>query len=204
MNIQTYTGGLASTNAYLVSLEDGYLAIDAPEGFLNFLKKKKVVIKALVLTHGHWDHIWDAADIVAWAQCPVYYHQDDAPLITHPEIMRNFGLPIDLKPVTATRYLEQGEAVSFAPWNFEILHIPGHCAGSICLVEKKAGVVFGGDVLFAGGVGRWDLPGGSQKVLIQGIKDKLMNLPDSMIVYPGHGESTTIGEERSNNEYLNE
>ncbi|MDZ4788289.1 MAG: MBL fold metallo-hydrolase [Blastochloris sp.] len=202
MKIQTYTGGLAETNAYLVEVEGGFLAIDAPEGFLNFLKQEKVKVLALVLTHGHWDHMWDAAAIVEWAKCPVYYHQADVPLMTQPEIMKNFGLPVDLKPVKATRFLDQGDTYSLAPSKFTILHIPGHCLGSICLYEKEAGLIFGGDVLFQGGVGRWDLPGGSQVQLIQGIQKKLMTLPSATVVYPGHGDPTTIGEEKNSNPYL--
>jgi glyoxylase-like metal-dependent hydrolase (beta-lactamase superfamily II) len=89
----------------------------------------------------------------------------------------------------------------FAPWNFAVLHVPGHCPGSICLLEKEAGVLFGGDVLFAGAVGRWDLPHGDQGLLLRGIRDKLMPLPDTTVVYPGHGEATTIGRERDTNPF---
>jgi len=123
-------------------------------------------------------------------------------LITHPELMRNFGLPIDLKPVKATKFLEEGEVFEMAPFCFKILHIPGHCPGSICLYEEKEGLIFGGDVLFEGGVGRWDLPGGSQKQLISGIKGNLLGLPEKTVVYPGHGGVTTIGEEKAHNPYL--
>jgi hydroxyacylglutathione hydrolase len=202
MNIKMFTGGVVETNAYLVEGKEGCLAIDAPEGFLKYLQKEKIQVNALILTHGHWDHIWDAADIVEWAQCPVYYHRDDKNLITQPELMRNFGLPIELKAVQATKFLEQGEIFEFAPFHFNILHVPGHCPGSICLYEAKEAVLFGGDVLFAGGVGRWDLPGGSQQQLIRGIQEKLMVLPGSTQVHPGHGESTTIGEEKNHNPYL--
>jgi glyoxylase-like metal-dependent hydrolase (beta-lactamase superfamily II) len=202
MKIQVFTGGLAETNSYLIEVEEGHLVVDAPQGTLAWLKKKETKVKALVLTHGHWDHIWDAADIAEWAHCPVYYHKDDEVLITQPELMRNFGLPIELKPVQATRFLAQDDVYELAPFRFNILHIPGHCPGSICLYEEKEGLIFGGDVLFAGGVGRWDLPGGSQKQLISGIKEKMMGLPASTVVYPGHGESTTIGEEKAHNPYL--
>lgn len=202
MNIRVYTGGLAETNAYMAEVEGGWLVIDAPQGLLDHLKNQKMVVKALVLTHGHWDHIWDAADIVEWAKCPGFYHKDDEMLITHPELMRNFGLPIDLKPVKATKFLEEGELFEMAPFCFRILHIPGHCPGSICLYEEKEGQIFGGDVLFQGGVGRWDLPGGSREDLIQGIREKLLVLPGSTVVYPGHGEPTTVAEEKLNNSYL--
>jgi glyoxylase-like metal-dependent hydrolase (beta-lactamase superfamily II) len=199
MRIECFTGGLAATNGYLVECADGWLAVDAPEGFAAHCRGRKLL--ALVLTHGHWDHIWDAADLAAEHGCPVHYHADDAPLITNPDLMAGFGLPVRLKPLAATTHPREGDVLRFAPWNFDILHVPGHCPGSICLLEKEAGVLFGGDVLFAGAVGRWDLPHGDQGLLLRGIRDKLMPLPDTTVVYPGHGEATTIGRERDTNPF---
>ncbi|NBT23248.1 MBL fold metallo-hydrolase [bacterium] len=103
----TYTGGLADTNAYLLDLHGHLLAIDAPEGFLDFLKKKKLKPDSLLLTHGHWDHIWDAADLAEWAKCPVYYHPDTAFLCLQPDSMLAFGLPQKLRPVRATQLLDE-------------------------------------------------------------------------------------------------
>ena len=203
-NIKTYTGGLAETNAYFLEGKNGWLVIDAPEETADTITDWGLKAGALVLTHGHWDHIWDAADIAERHKCPVFYHQADKILCTQPGIMRDFGLPIDLKPVQATRYLDQGDTLEFDPWTFKILHIPGHCMGSICLYEEKAGFVFGGDVLFAGAVGRWDLPGGSEKTLLDGIRKKLMTLPDKTIIYPGHGPETAIGMERKTNPFCAE
>jgi glyoxylase-like metal-dependent hydrolase (beta-lactamase superfamily II) len=200
MNIETHTGGLADTNAYLVECAAGFLAIDAPQDFAEFCRGKKIL--ALVLTHGHWDHIWDAAAIAEEHACPVLYHADDLPLITNPDIMGRFGLPVKLKPVAAASHPVEGDILSFAPWSFEILHIPGHCPGSICLYEKNLGIVFGGDVLFAGAVGRWDLPNGDQALLLRGIREKLLTLPDATLIHPGHGPSTTVGQEKRTNPLL--
>ncbi|NBS87439.1 MAG: MBL fold metallo-hydrolase, partial [Verrucomicrobia bacterium] len=99
----TFTGGLAATNAYVHDLKGHLLAIDAPEGFLDLLKKKKIKPHSLFLTHGHWDHIWDAADIADWAQCPVYYHPDTAFLCLQPDSMLSFGLPKKIRPIPATQ-----------------------------------------------------------------------------------------------------
>ncbi|MDR1191048.1 MAG: MBL fold metallo-hydrolase [Verrucomicrobiales bacterium] len=200
--IHRFTGGLATTNAYFLKLDAGWLAVDAPEGAADAVGENGVTVSALVLTHGHWDHIWDAADMVEKFGCPVYYHRDDELLCTKPEVMRSFGLPVELRPVRASRFLGQGDTLTVAPYTFTILHVPGHCPGSICLYEEQRGFLFGGDVLFAGGVGRWDLPGGNGALLISGIKEKLLTLPDDVIVYPGHGEATTIGEERRRNPYV--
>lgn len=202
MEIKTYTGGLAETHSYIVRGETSWLVIDAPQGVVEFLKQEKIKPSCLVLTHGHWDHIWDAAAIAREFSCPVCYHRDDEMLYTNPDCMRAFGLPVKLEPVRADRFLTEGDTVELAPWSFRILHVPGHCPGSICLYESKAGVLFGGDVLFEGGVGRWDLPGGSNKILIQNIREKLLSLPDETIVYAGHGDSTTIGKEKKTNPFF--
>jgi glyoxylase-like metal-dependent hydrolase (beta-lactamase superfamily II) len=200
--INMFTGGLAETNAYFLKLDNGWLAVDAPEGTVEAVEEYGLTISALVLTHGHWDHIWDAAPIARKFNCPVYYHQADEILCTQPQVMRAYGLPANIEPVAATKFLDQDDTLTLSPYNFKILHIPGHCPGSICLYEQQHGFIFGGDVLFAGGVGRWDLPGGSEEMLISGIKQKLLPLPDSVIVYPGHGPETTIGNERKYNPYI--
>lgn len=201
MRVEMHTGGLAATNGYLVEGADGeWLAVDAPEGMVDFCRGRKV--GALVLTHGHWDHIWDAAELAEAHGCPVYYHAEDAPLITQPEVMRAFGLPVKLRPVAATRHVAEGEELAWGQWRFQVVHVPGHCPGSICLYEAGAGVMFGGDVLFAGGVGRWDLPLGDRDVLLRGIREKLLVLPEATRVLPGHGPETTIGEEKESNPFL--
>jgi glyoxylase-like metal-dependent hydrolase (beta-lactamase superfamily II) len=197
-----YTGGLAATNAYLIDLEGHLLAIDAPEGFLDFLKKKKLKPHSLFLTHGHWDHIWDAADIAEWAECPVYYHPDTAFLCLQPDSMLAFGLPQKLRPVHATHLLEETTPPPAVWPKAQLLHVPGHCPGSLCLYLPGNGQLFGGDVLFADGVGRWDLPGGSREILLDGIRKKILPLPPQTIVYPGHGPSTTVGQEKQSNPFL--
>ncbi|NBR71644.1 MAG: MBL fold metallo-hydrolase [Proteobacteria bacterium] len=198
----TYTGGLADTNAYLLDLHGHLLAIDAPEGFLDFLKKKKLKPDSLLLTHGHWDHIWDAADLAEWAKCPVYYHPDTAFLCLQPDSMLAFGLPQKLRPVRATQLLDETTPPPSSWPQARLLHVPGHCPGSLCLHLPESDQLFGGDVLFADGVGRWDLPGGNRELLLDGIRKKILPLPPKTIVYPGHGPSTTVGREKTSNPFL--
>ena len=200
----TYTGGLAATNAYLVNLGGHRLAIDAPEGFLDFLKKKKIKPDSLLLTHGHWDHIWDAADLADCAGCPVYYHSDTAFLCLEPDSMLAFGLPHRLRPVRATQLLDESGPIPAAWSQAKLLLVPGHCPGSLCLYLPNPGQLFGGDVLFADGVGRWDLPGGDRDQLLSGIHKKILTLPENTVVYPGHGPATNVGREKSSNPFLNE
>ncbi|MEM6822606.1 MAG: MBL fold metallo-hydrolase [Verrucomicrobiota bacterium] len=202
MKIETFSGGLAQTNAFLIESEEGSWLIDAPEGSAGFLDKQQVELKGLILTHGHWDHIWDAAQIVDHFKCPCIAHKDDEILFSDPNVMSRFGLPVKLKAVEISQYIEEGEVFSIGSHEFEILHLPGHCPGSIGLYEPKEGLVFGGDVLFAGGIGRTDLPGGDLDVLMNSIHEKLLKLPEATVVYPGHGPSTTLGNEKRTNPFL--
>jgi glyoxylase-like metal-dependent hydrolase (beta-lactamase superfamily II) len=198
----SYCGGLAATNAYLLDLGGHRLAIDAPEGFLGFLKKKKIKPHSLLLTHGHWDHIWDAADLADWASCPVYYHPDTAFLCLEPDSMLAFGLPQRLRPIQATRMLDESSPVPAEWTQAKLLHVPGHCPGSLCLYLPASNQLFGGDVLFADGVGRWDLPGGDRDQLLSGIRKKILTLPENTAVYPGHGPTTTVAREKTSNPFL--
>jgi glyoxylase-like metal-dependent hydrolase (beta-lactamase superfamily II) len=198
----SYCGGLAATNAYLLDLGGHRLAIDAPEGFLGFLKKKEIKPHSLLLTHGHWDHIWDAADLADWAGCPVYYHPDTAFLCLEPDSMLAFGLPQRLRPIQATRMLDESSPVPAEWTQAKLLHVPGHCPGSLCLYLPASNQLFGGDVLFADGVGRWDLPGGDRDQLLSGIRKKILTLPENTAVYPGHGPTTTVAREKTSNPFL--
>ena len=197
-----FTGGLAATNAYVADLGGHRLAIDAPEGFLDFLKKRKLRPDSLLLTHGHWDHIWDAADLVEWAGCPVYYHPDTAFLCLEPDSMLAFGLPQRLRPIQATQLLDESSPVPTEWTQAKLLHVPGHCPGSLCLYLPASNQLFGGDVLFADGVGRWDLPGGDRDQLLSGIRKKILTLPENTAVYPGHGPTTTVAREKTSNPFL--
>ena len=197
-----FTGGLAATNAYVADLGGHRLAIDAPEGFLDFLKKRKLRPDSLLLTHGHWDHIWDAADLVEWAGCPVYYHPETAFLCLEPDSMLAFGLPQRLRPIQATQLLDESSPAPTEWTQAKLLHVPGHCPGSLCLYLPASNQLFGGDVLFADGVGRWDLPGGDRDQLLSGIRKKILTLPGKTTVYPGHGPTTTVAREKSSNPFL--
>jgi glyoxylase-like metal-dependent hydrolase (beta-lactamase superfamily II) len=203
MEIELYTGGMAETNAYLLKTDNGNWLIDAPEGAKEFLADAEAPLDGLILTHGHWDHLWDAGPIIESQKCASYGHLDDSKLFEDPNLMASFGLPATLHPVPIQTYLNEGDTLDLGPYHFEILHLPGHCPGSIGLYEKSEGVLFGGDVLFAGGVGRWDLPGGDFKVLMQSIQEKVLTLPDDTVVFSGHGPSTTIKDEKETNPFLN-
>lgn len=200
MRIECYTGGFLQTNAFY--LPEARVLIDAPEGVAAFARRKGWAIDTLLLTHGHYDHITDAREVQSTFGSRAGYHRDDLPLFTDPDIWKRHGFQIETDPITADFDIKEGDVIEAGPFTFDVFHIPGHSKGSVVFYEKKHGVVFGGDVLFAGGVGRWDLPGGSRDDLISGILAKLMPLPDNVTVFPGHGPETTIGDERDSNPYL--
>lgn len=200
-DIIAYSGGLAETNSYAFRGAGKAIVIDAPEGTLDWLISENVPVDLLFLTHGHWDHIWDAAAVARHFDCRVVGHADDALLFEKPDIMRQFGLPVSLDPVKVDEFLTDRQTFTWQEHPFEILHIPGHCPGSICLVDHEQHLVFGGDVLFAGAIGRWDLPGGSRDQLLRGLADKMLSLPDHYRLYPGHGLATSIGKEKETNPF---
>ena len=200
---QIYTGGFFQTNAYLLRTPGGgHLLIDAPEGSADWLRGHGVKLDALLLTHAHIDHIHDAAAILREHGCTLHYHRDGVPLLADSSAYKRYGLSIEFEPVTGGEFIGETPRAEFAGVPFEVLEVPGHCPGSLCFYDADKGVLYGGDVLFAGSVGRTDLPGGDHDLLLRGIREKILPLPDSVIVYPGHGPATTVGDEREGNPFL--
>jgi glyoxylase-like metal-dependent hydrolase (beta-lactamase superfamily II) len=194
-----FTGGNLETNCYLIPCPEGNILVDAPEGSATAFEQKKVSL--LLLTHGHFDHVWDAASLASRQECPVVMHSVTQDIVNDRNLLRRIGLDLEVTPVTATSFLSEGQ-ITLLGKTFSIFEVPGHCPGSICLYDSQDGLLYGGDVLFAGGVGRWDLPGGDRDLLIGGIRSKLLTLPPETLVLPGHGPSTTIGREKTSNPYL--
>ncbi len=202
MRISTYTGGILDTNAFLLETEAGSTLFDAPDGVSEWLREKGKKVDLLLLTHGHIDHTLDAARVKREHGCSVAYHADGRPMLTDPAFFRDFGFNLEVEPCEADRFVDEGPGQAFGPCTLDLFLVPGHCPGSLCFLDKEAGVLYGGDVLFAGGVGRWDLPGGDRDLLFAGIREKLFPLGDEIKVLPGHGPATTIGHERTTNPFL--
>jgi glyoxylase-like metal-dependent hydrolase (beta-lactamase superfamily II) len=200
MRIRTYTGGIYDTNSYFIEAHG--VLIDAPQGAAAWLEAEGKKVALLLLTHGHIDHVWDAAQVQREHGCQVGYHRDGVPMLTQPDFFKQFGFGWDIAPVRADMLLDETSSHNLGGIDFQILHVPGHCPGSLCFFEKKERLLFGGDVLFAGAIGRFDLPGGDGELLISGIKNKLLPLGDDVKVLPGHGPATTIGHERATNPFL--
>jgi hydroxyacylglutathione hydrolase len=202
LQIQTFIGGIFDTNAYLILGPGGHILFDAPTGAADWIREIGAKPDLLIITHGHVDHIDDAAKIKRIFGCQVAYHCDSLPLITDPDFFKRFGFYFEATPVDPDFLIEETPALNLCGLTFRVLLVPGHCPGSLCFYSADHQFLIGGDVLFAGGVGRTDLPGGDHELLIRGIREKLLILPDATKVLPGHGPATSIGEERENNPFL--
>ncbi len=201
--ISTYTGGIADTNAYVLALPEGTLLVDAPEGVTDWLLAKGLKPDALFLTHQHFDHVMDASRVKQAFGCKVLSwstHSRDLTLETLFALYSGGGLSVP--PFEVDQVLAGQDKVSLLGIDWDLYHIPGHSPDSLCLHDSSSGLLFGGDVLFAGSIGRTDFPGGSSVQLVTGIEEKLLVLPDATEVFPGHGPPTTIGQEREGNPYL--
>jgi len=205
--IEVFAAGPADTNGYLVADHHGgtALVIDAPQttapAMLAQAREWNATITTLVNTHAHWDHFLDNAALLRLTGAKFGIHRDSAPLLKLPQT-RMFGLDIDIEPSTPDFFLDENQPLLVGKMKFEILHCPGHCPGSVALYERAAGIVFTGDVLFDGSIGRTDLPGGNHQLLLSSIREKLLSLDDNVHVFAGHGPVTTIGIERRTNPFL--
>jgi len=202
LQIQTFIGGIFDTNAYLILGKGGNILFDAPTGSAEWVRDLGAKLDLLLITHGHVDHIDDAAKIKRIFGCQVAYHCDSLPLITDPDFFKRFGFYFEADPVTPDFLIEETPELDLCGLKFRVLLVPGHCPGSLCFYSSAHHFLIGGDVLFAGGIGRTDLPGGDCDLLLHGIREKILTLPDATKVLPGHGPTTSIGEERQNNPFL--
>ncbi|MEP2775127.1 MAG: MBL fold metallo-hydrolase [Luteolibacter sp.] len=198
MKISKFTGGLVQTNGFLVESAEGNYLVDAPAGIVEWVKGKGVRVDALYLTHQHYDHVEDvaalnAAGVKVYAWAP---YSQDLTLEAH----GSDWIP-SVEPYEVDELIPVGVGKYFGT-EVKVGHVPGHSTDSVSLYLPEAGVVFVGDALFAGSVGRCDLPGGDFEVLLDGIQRELLTLPDATTVYAGHGPETTIGKERVSNGYL--
>jgi hydroxyacylglutathione hydrolase len=201
--IETHTGGIFQTNAYAVPTPSGrWLLVDAPEGVVDWAKGRGWEVAGLLLTHAHIDHIAEAAAVRRAFDCPVYYHRDGERFLQDRDAFRRYGLDVDLEPVTGGQLIDEAERIDLGGVSWRTLLVPGHCPGSLCFFREEDRVVYAGDTLFAGSIGRTDLPFGDHELLVRGIREKLFPLGDDVQVLSGHGPATTIGQERETNPYL--
>ena len=156
---------------------------------------------AILLTHGHFDHAGAAAEIASTYGVKVYAYEGEREALENPDVNLSMMLGEQVS-YHADIFLEDDQEIELAGLQMKVLFTPGHTPGGCCFYFPQEGIVFTGDTLFCGSVGRTDFPGGSMSQLVNGIKSKLMTLPDDTICYPGHESATTVGEERMYNMYL--
>lgn len=209
MKIYMNTGGLAETNCYLLVHQASKAAaiIDAPESttasLLGIAKQNGYDVQYLLLTHGHWDHLSDHQVVTdAFPNAKVLIHKLDEPKLQKPG-SDIFDLPYEIPPRNADAYLEDGDKIHIGQITLAVMHTPGHCPGHVVLYSAENAVLFSGDLLMAGGVGRYDLADGDPEILKNSLRH-IMLLPDAVKVLSGHGPATTIGHERANNSFLRE
>ena len=180
---------------------------DEVDGLLEFITREDIAIRHILLTHAHVDHVTGVGAAKLALGVPVHLHRDDLFLYERAvEQGRHFGLKVDPPPPPIDSFYTPGEAIAFGDFEARPHHTPGHCPGGVCLEVARPGErgldLFVGDTLFAGAIGRTDLPGGDYATLMGSIRSVLFPFGDDARVYPGHGADTTIGRERRTNPYL--
>lgn len=169
----------------------------------TFIEYNNLKIRHLLNTHLHFDHILGNKHIAdKYGVLPQAHKSDEFMIDTLGQTLENFGMKLKIQSQQIGTYLTENDIIKFGNSELKIFHIPGHSPGSLCFYSENDEILFSGDTLFRGTVGRTDLPYGDHNILITNIQQKLLTLPDQTVIYPGHGSPTTIGEERKNNPYL--
>jgi hydroxyacylglutathione hydrolase len=209
MKVHTIPSGLIQTNAYLLTDEASGEAvlIDAPGEIWPkiepLLAAAGAKLTALWITHGHWDHIQGGAEVIRQSRARVIAHRADRILIETPEVMDDFmGEKLGLEGITVDQWVEAGEHLSALGQSVEVRHVPGHCPGNVMFVFSDAKQAFVGDAIFAGSIGRTDLPGGSFEELATSIRQQIYTLPEDFALLPGHGPVTQVATEKQSNPHV--
>jgi hydroxyacylglutathione hydrolase len=201
LTIRAFPAGPADTNAFLVTEHETKrtLIIDAPMGVTDSIlaaaEAAGATVERIVITHVHWDHIGDAAELKERTGAPLAAHPLAANGLSKPR-SATMELPFEIPPASIDELLNDGDVVTLGEHRFAVMHLPGHDPAHIVLYSEPDRMFLGGDVLFPNGHGRTDLPGSDQETMNRSLA-RLIDLPADVVVYPGHGEPTTIGKERS-------
>lgn len=197
--------GPLMVNAYIVEDPPSKKAVvvdpgDDGEAILSEIGARGLAVEKILLTHGHFDHVGAVRLLRAKTGAPVHLHADDAGrMATARRQGLMFGLSVE-DPPPADVLVGEGDRIAFAGGEFLVAHTPGHTPG--CVSYLRGGMAFVGDLVFAGSIGRTDLPGGSHERLLRSVREKIFVLPDDTVIFPGHGPSTTVGREKRSNPFF--
>ncbi|MCX7880331.1 MAG: MBL fold metallo-hydrolase [Ignavibacteria bacterium] len=208
MKIIPVVAGILETNCYLLINQEKRTAIliDAPpdskKKILELLETENALLEAVLLTHTHWDHSADAAEIKKATSSKVYVHKDDYYRLQDPMNHTLMPLDFEIEPCFADYLIEHNEVLSFETCEVEVIETPGHTEGSVVFVVHSIGAAFVGDTIFYMSVGRTDLPGGDSKKLHQSLSLIMDKLPNEFTLYPGHFQPTKVGLEKKFNPFI--
>ncbi|MDR2539340.1 MAG: MBL fold metallo-hydrolase [Chlamydiales bacterium] len=203
MIVKRFLTGPIDTNSYLLICPSSKLTVaidvgqDSARELSSYVEGNQLILEKILLTHSHWDHIADISLLKNYFDVPVYIHQDDETNVINPG---SDGIPlfVPIQGVKIDHYLKDGEIMDVGDLHIQVIHTPGHTPGGVCFYLEKQKILFSGDTLFQGAIGRMDLPTAcSPLTMIKSLK-KLEALPQETVVYPGHGDKTTIKQELSN------
>lgn len=212
MQVAIFQFSLFGINTYVVFdpdtkecavIDPGMSNPEEEKAIENFIEDKGLKVTQIINTHLHIDHVAGIPFLKSRYGAPVLAHEGDEFMgkkINHQAAA--FGLNLELGAIEISSYLKAGDKVKIGNGTLDVIEVPGHSKGSIALYDKQGGFLITGDALFQGSIGRTDLPGGDYKELITSITDNLLTLPDETVIFPGHGPSSTIGEEKRSNPFL--
>ncbi len=207
MILETFPVGPLRCNCTILGDEVTHEAVVVDPGdniaeILSRLQKHGLTLRQIVITHAHIDHVGGAAQLKKATGAPVFLNHNDLALLNAMEMQAGWlGIPTP-EVASPDASADDGLAVGLTTLPAEVIHTPGHTPGSVCLLFPQQHLLLAGDTLFAGSIGRTDLPGGDGRQILRSLRDRLMVLPDTTRVLPGHGPSTTIGEEKQSNPFL--
>ena len=207
MILEMLTVGPFQENSYIIGDEDSGAGVVVDPGdeaarIALAVEQTDLEVGSIIVTHAHIDHVGAVAALADEYACPVLMHAESEPMLMQlPTQAMMMGLKFGKVPAV-DRHISDGEVLEVGKLRLHSLYTPGHAPGHLAFYIEDEGVVLSGDALFAGSVGRVDLPGGSMEVLMRSIEERLLTLPDETWVYPGHGPQTSIGNERTSNPFL--